>query len=424
MRICLLLALTPLFAFADNWPQWRGPTADGVSLEKGLPVKWSATENVLWKAPLRGLGTSTPVIWGDRVFLTAQTGDGPLAEGARDFENAAVIRKFGEQGVRFFVQAFSKKDGALVWEKAFDAGSHLPEVHIKHNLSSPSCVTDGKLVYAWFGIGLVVALTLDGEEVWRRDLADDNSPFDIRWGHGSSPMLYENSLMLLVDHPGDSYLLAVDKATGKDLWKVDRDDANRSYTTPFLVKGDGGDLLIVNTTAGIEAVDAKTGKLLWSVGEENRVPVPTPVHHDGTLYSNRGYNSGPFMAVRLGGAQPEVRWRVATGAPYVSSLVYANGLLFMATERGIASAVDAETGETVWKKRMEGVFSASPVVAEGRVYFAAESGVTYVVEAGREFNVITENDLQERTLASPAISDGVIFLRTDTHLVAIGPKAN
>jgi outer membrane protein assembly factor BamB len=237
-------------------------------------------------------------------------------------------------------------------------------------------------------------------------------------------MLYEDSLMLLVDHPGDSYLLAVDKATGKDLWKVDRDDANRSYTTPFLVKGDGGDLLIVNTTAGIEAVDAKTGKLLWSVGEENRVPVPTPVHHDGTLYSNRGYNSGPFMAVRLGGAQPEVRWRVATGAPYVSSLVYANGLLFMATERGIASAVDAETGETVWKKRMEGVFSASPVVAEGRVYFAAESGVTYVVEAGREFNVITENDLQERTLASPAISDGVIFLRTDTHLVAIGPKAN
>jgi outer membrane protein assembly factor BamB len=419
MRFALLLLLLPTFAAADNWPQWRGPTADGISKETGLPTTWSASENVRWKAPLRGLGTSTPVIWGDLIFLTAQIGDGPLAEGARDFDDAAEIRKFGKAGVVFFVQAFRKSDGSLAWEKSFDAGSHVPEVHIKHNLSSPSCVTDGKLVYAWFGTGLVVALTMDGKEAWRRNLAEENSPFDVRWGHGSSPMLYEDALMLLVDHPDDSYLLAVDKTTGKDVWRTDR-EAKRSYTTPFLVKTAAGDLLIVNTNHGLEAIDAKTGKQRWSVGEENRVPVPTPVHHDGTLYVNRGYNSSPFLAVRLDSGEPDVRWEVPTGAPYVSSLVYANGLLFMATERGIASAVDAETGKPVWKERLDGVFSASPIFAGGKIYFSAESGVTYVVDASREFNVVSKNDLGERTLASLAVSDGTVFVRTDEHLVAIG----
>ncbi|MEZ5363058.1 MAG: PQQ-binding-like beta-propeller repeat protein [Bryobacterales bacterium] len=199
-----LLFLLPALALADNWPQWRGPTADGVSTETGLPTEWSATQNVLWKAPLRGLGTSTPVIWDGKVFLTSQIGDGPLAEGARDFDDAAAIRKFGQQGVTFYVQAFSAKDGSLLWEKSFDAGSHLPEVHIKHNLSSPSCVTDGERVYAWFGTGLVVALSMDGKEVWQRNLGQEYTPFDVRWGHGSSPMLYDKSLVLLVDHPDDS----------------------------------------------------------------------------------------------------------------------------------------------------------------------------------------------------------------------------
>ena len=419
MRLALLFILTSAFVQAGDWPQWRGPTADGVSTETDVPTEWSATEGVLWKAPLRGLGTSTPIVSGDRIFLTSQIGDGPLTEGGRDFENAAAIRKFGEKGVRFFLQAFSKKDGSLLWEKSFDAGSDLPEVHIKHNLSSPSCVTDGERVYAWFGTGLVVALTMDGEEVWRRALNEENSPFDVRWGHGSSPMLYDNALMLLVDHPHDAYLLAVDKKTGKDIWRKDR-EGKRSYTTPFLVNSKAGDLLVLNTNDGIEALDAKTGALRWSAGPENRVPVSTPVHHDGVLYSSRGHYSSPFMALRVDSGDPELRWQVGSGAPYVSSLLYANGLVFMATERGIASAIDAETGETVWKKRLPGVFSASPVFAGGNVYFAAENGTTYVVAASRDFKVIAENDLGERTLASPAISDGVIFFRTDEHLAAIG----
>jgi len=423
MRLIILSLLLPLLLPAENWPQWRGPSEDGISSETNVAVRWSAdSDNIAWKAPLKGQGTSTPIVWGDRLFVTSQLGDGPLTEGARDFEDTSAPKSTGSgAGTRFLVQAFARADGRLLWEKSFAAGEHLPGVHIKHNLASPSCVSDAERVYAWFGTGLVVALTHEGEVVWTRNLAEQDS-FDIRWGHGSSPSLYGESLLLLVDHPGESYLLAVDKHSGKDLWRTERGTKKRSYTTPLVVRRDGGDQLIVNTNDHLEALDPRDGKLLWQVGEPNRVPVTTPVYHDGTLYSSRGYNSGPYMAIGFdgGGEQPELKWRVPTGAPYVSSLLYYRGLIFMASERGIAGAVDAQTGKNVWKRRLDGVFSASPLAADGKVYFLAESGKTYVVEASREFEIIAENDLGERTLASPAVSDGTLFVRTDEHLFAIG----
>jgi outer membrane protein assembly factor BamB len=420
-----LSLLLPVVMWGENWPQWRGPTNDGISGEKNLPVRWGASENVAWKTPLKGLGTSTPIVWEDRVFLTSQLGDGPLAEGARDFDDAQRAKKMGEeQGVVFLIASFARDDGRLLWEKRFPGGDHLPEVHIKHNLASPSCVTDGERVYAWFGTGLAVALTLDGEPVWQRDLGKEYTPFDVRWGHGSSPAIYKDRLFLLVDHPLDSYLLAVDRHTGKDILKVSRGKERRSYTTPFIVSRDEGDQLIVNTNEAIQALDPGTGRLIWQVGEDNRVPIGVPVFHSGVLYSNRGYNSSPYLAVGVDGAGDvsgsKLKWRVPTGGPYVSSLTYYQGVLYMANERGIASAVDAETGETFWKQRLGGVFSASPVAADGRIYLAEESGRTYVVEAGREFKLVATNDLGERTLASPAISGGLIFLRTDNRLFAIG----
>jgi outer membrane protein assembly factor BamB len=269
-----------------------------------------------------------------------------------------------------------------------------------------------------------VALTLDGEPVWQRDLGKEYTPFDVRWGHGSSPAIYKDRLFLLVDHPLDSYLLAVDRRTGKDILKVSRGKERRSYTTPFIVSRDEGDQLIVNTNEAIQALDPGTGRLIWQVGEDNRVPIGVPVFHSGVLYSNRGYNSSPYLAVGVDGAGDvsgsKLKWRVPTGGPYVSSLTYYQGVLYMANERGIASAVDAETGETFWKQRLGGVFSASPVAADGRIYLVEESGRTYVVEAGREFKLVATNDLGERTLASPAISGGLIFLRTDNRLFAIG----
>lgn len=417
--LLVLLLAVPLSA--ANWPQWRGPTADGISDEKDVPVQWK----VLWKAPLTGLGTSTPILWGDQIFLTAQLGDGPFEQRGRDFDNASVAKKTGRRDkVEFVVQSFSRADGRLRWEYRLPADGELPAVHMKHNLASPSCITDGQLVYAWFGTGQVVALTLDGKLAWSRSLGKDYGPFQILWGHGSSPTLYKDSLLLLCDHQGAAYLLSVEKKTGKTRWKADRGNDRRSYTTPFLVPGPRGDELIVNSSQRIDAVDPTTGELLWHVGEPNRVPVPTPVFHNGVLYANRGYSSSPYLAVKTGGrgdvAKTHVLWNNPTGGPYVASLLYYQGLLYMANETGIASCVDASTGQVLWRERLGGVFSASPVAAAGKVYLVNEQGDGFVLQAGREYKLLHRNQLGERTLASPAISDGRIYLRTDDHLVAVG----
>jgi outer membrane protein assembly factor BamB len=255
-------------------------------------------------------------------------------------------------------------------------------------------------------------------------MGKEYAPFDVLWGHGSSPFLYRNSVLLLCDHAKQGYLVSLDKKTGKQLWKLDRGAEIRSYTTPFLVKGTKGDELIVNSSKRVEALDPSTGELLWHASNENRVPVPTPVWHDGVMYLNRGFNSSPYLAVKTGGrgdvSASHTLWQVNTGGPYVSSLLYYQGLLYMVTETGIASCVDAKDGKTLWKERFGGVFSASPVAAEGKVYLVNEDGEAWVLAAGRELKVVEKNVLKERTLASPAIAGGRIFLRTDEHLVAIG----
>ena len=424
MRLLTLLLLSALSLLAQDWPQWRGPTADGHSTADAPPVEWSADKNIAWKTPIEGWGTSTPIVWDGKVFLTTQIGDGPVADGARDFDTAnGALKMDPSGGVRFIVKAVSLADGSSLWEKSFPAGDSLIAVHVKHNLAGPSCVTDGKHVYAWFGTGLVVALTLDGEVAWQRDLQDENGSFQVKWGHGGSPTLYEDNLFLLVDHPGKSYLLAVDKATGKDRWRRDREESHRSYTTPFVIPTPKGDQLLINTNLALESLSPADGSLLWTTGEPNRVPVAMPVHHDGVIYSSRGYNSSPYLAVEVpdktDGGTVEPKWRTPTGAPYISSVIYENGLVFMATERGIASAVDAETGEVAWKQRLGGSFSSSPIAADGKIYLVDEGGVTYVIEASRDFNLIAKNDLGERTLASPAIAGNTILIRTDDHLFAV-----
>lgn len=425
MRMIALLPLMTALLSAANWPQWRGPTADGISTEKGVPVEWSKDRGVAWKVPLRGLGTSTPVVWGDRVFVTTQAGDGPFEQRGRDFENASVARKTGARPVvEFAVHAYARADGRLLWEYRFDAEGPLQPVHMKHNLASPSVVTDGKLLYAWVATGQLAALDLDGKPVWKRHLGKEIGPFEIQWGHGSSPAIYKESLLLLCDHQGAAYLLALDKRTGKQLWKADRGKDRRSYATPFIVSGPRGDELILNSTERIDALDPTTGEPLWHVGEANRVPVPTPVFHNGILYASRGYSSSPYMAVKTGGrgdvSATHVEWLVRTGGPYVSSLLLYDGLLYMANETGIASCVDAANGKTLWRERLGGVFSASPVAADGKVYLINEAGDAFVLQAGRELKILHRNTIPERTLASPAISGGLIFLRTDESLIAIG----
>jgi outer membrane protein assembly factor BamB len=327
----------------------------------------------------------------------------------------------------FLVEAFSRADGKRVWERRIEAEGELTPVHDKHNLASPSPVSDGSLVYAWFGTGQIVALDQKGAIVWQRHLGKEIGPFDIQWGHGSSPVLYRDLLILLCDHTSASYVLALDKTTGKERWKTDRGKGRSSYSTPLVVEGSFGAELIVNSSERIDTYDPRTGAFLWHVGESNRFPIPSPVFHDGVIYASRGYRSGPYMAIRPGGrgdiSTTRMVWQVATGAPYVSSLLYYDGIVYMANDVGVLTAVDAASGERIWQERVDGVFSASPVAGGGHVYFVSENGETVVVKAGRPPQVIGRNPIGERAVASPAISNGQVFIRTDSHVFAIGRHA-
>jgi outer membrane protein assembly factor BamB len=430
------LCASGAFLQADDWPHWRGPSATGVSPETNLPVRWSATENVAWTTTLAGQGVSTPIVVDGRVIVTSQIGGGVrrpgnhprLAQGAAAGTGERALETAGaaaDEGRTFFVvEAFAHGDGKKVWEHRVEAAGTLTPVHDKHNLATPSPVSDGTRVYAWFGTGQIVALDLDGTLVWQRHLGREIAPFDIQWGHGSSPVVHDGTLFLLCDHAPASYLLAVDAATGRDRWKADRGTGRSSYSTPFVVDGPDGAEVIVNSSERVDAYDAATGTPLWHTGNANRFPIPMPVLHDGVLYMSRGYRSGPYLAVRPGGrgdvSGSHVMWRVETGAPYVSSLVFANGLLFMANDAGVITAADAKTGERVWQHRVSGVFSASPIAAAGVVYFPSESGRTIVMRASRTPEVVAENDLEVRLVSSPAASDGRLFLRGDDRLVAIG----
>lgn len=435
----LLLIGSSLIVFtvgveAQHWPHWRGPAASGVSSEKGLPVRWSDAEGVAWKAPVRGLGISSPIVWGDLVFVTSQAGTGVARSGPRLVQSGNPLDAgerplgagptAGDGKVSFLLSAFSRANGRKAWEHELQAEGPLHPVHEKHNLASPSPVTDGERVYAWFGTGQIAAIDVAGKLVWKKHLGADYGPFEINWGHASSPVVYRDMLVLLCYHDRASYLLALDSRTGAVRWKADAGAGVTSYSTPLIVETGGRAEIVVNSSVGVSGHDAATGARLWHFEEASRFPIPMPLFHDGVIYTSRGYRSSPFMAIRPGGkgdvATSHVVWKVASGAPYISSLVYYDGLIYMVGDVGVLTAIDAKTGTRVFQERVGGVYSASPVAADGKVYLVSEDGETIVIAAGRTPNVLSRNKLSARQLASPAVAGGRLFIRSDDALYAIG----
>jgi outer membrane protein assembly factor BamB len=434
----ILIAAAPI---AANWPQWRGPSGLGVSAEAGLPTTWSARENIAWSAPLGGLGSSSPIVWGNQIFVTSQVGRAPLRGGSHPMlarDDAALVSREkpiggrreeplgGADPIFLVVESFNRSDGRRLWEYRVEARGPFPALHEKHNLATPTPVTDGERLFAWFGTGQIAALDMRGRLVWAKHLGQDYSPFDINWGHGSSPVLYKDLLILLCDHESASYLLALDARTGALRWKADRGKGRASYSTPLVVPGPNGDELLVNSSERIDGYNPATGEWRWHADAPRQTPIPSAVFHDGLIYMTRGYRNSPYLALSPGGrgdvSESHVVWRAPGGGSYAASLVHYEGLLYFTNDVGVLTCADAKTGERVWQARLDGVFFASPVAADGKIYFASQTGETFVVKAGRVAEILGRNDLGERLVASPAISNGRIFLRSDARLFAIGKR--
>ena len=417
--VFLLLAGPPdAVSPADIWPQWRGPNHDSVSPNANLPTRWSKTEHIVWKTPIPGKGNSTPAIWKDAIFLSAQEGE------------------------RLLLFRLDRVSGKIVWQREVGKGtprrkgSPGPNLyHGENNMASPSPVTDGQHVWVHFGNGDLACYDFAGKRVWSHNLTDRFGIYTIWWGHSNTPCLVGDLLITVcMQDPkggGQSYLVAHDKLTGKEKWVVKRDTGAKaepadSYTTPVLYRHDGRVDLIVFGGNVLDAYDPATGKQLWQCRAftGNRV-IPSPTVAGDTIYAIEGMK-GPVVAVRAGGqgdvTASHVRWKHSGLTPDAASPVVANGLVFLANNVGVVVCLDSASGKVLWKERLAKAFRATPLVAGNKVYFFGKEGKTTVVEAAREFRVVAESNLDEDTMASPAAAGGDLFLRTQMHLYRIGGK--
>lgn len=416
-RVFWLLLMTSfslrVHAYADNWPQWRGPAMNGVSTEKNLPLSWTIEENISWKLPLPGLSGSTPIIWRDRIFLN-------VAEGSD-----------------LYLWSVDRKAGTLVWKKLLGSGNVKMR---KQNMSSPSPVTDGKSVYVMTGTGVLKAFDFSGSPLWSRDLQREYGAFGLQWGYASSPLLADNALYIQVLHgmktDDPSYVMRVDRTNGKTVWKVDRltdaiTESPDAYTTPALLRYGKSAELVVTGGDCVTGHDLATGKELWRANGLNpdnnpsyRI-VASPVIFNGIIYAPTRVK--PLLALKAGGrgdvTTSHLLWSTLNG-PDVPTPLTDGQYFYVVNDRGIMWCLDAKTGAEIYaQQRLKpGAYSGSPVLADGKIYVTNEDGLTSVVRAGPKFEVLAENSLSDYCLSSPAISDGQIFIRTSQHLYCIGKK--
>jgi outer membrane protein assembly factor BamB len=401
-RVARASILTILFlnlaSHAEDWPQFRGPTGQGISTEHGLPLNWAEKQNIKWKVGVPGKGWSSPAIRGDRIWITTATEEGKsLRAICIDRTNGETIRN---------LEVFRIKSPA--------------HINSKNSHASPTPIIEDNRVYLHFGAYGTACITQEGDVVWKTRLEYDNG----QHGPGGSPVLYDDLLIVSCDGQDVQYVAALDKLTGKIRWKRQR-EGYQAYTTPLVVRLATGDQVISPGAHRAIAYDPRTGKELWQVrygdGFSN---VPRPVYGNGLVYICTGFQEPMLLAVRVDGhgdvTRTHVAWSLRRGVPLTPSPVLFGDELYMVSDSGIAACVDARTGTELWRARLGGNFSASPVFADGRIYFLSEEGKSIVVEAGRSFKVLSINELDGETLASMAISGGSIFIRTQAHLYRIG----
>jgi outer membrane protein assembly factor BamB len=394
---------------ADDWPQFRGPTGDGVSLAANVPIHWSAAENVAWKSPLPGGGWSSPLVADGRLYLTTATGDADSGE------------------VSLRALCLDATDGEILWnvEVFHPAPDAARQVHSKNSLASATpIIADGRL-YVHFGHMGTAALNLDGNIVWRQE----SVTYRPVHGNGGSPVLADGVVVFSCDAAAEPFVAALDRSSGEVRWRTPRNTPagkKFSFSTPLVIDVDGGKQIISAGSGFVGAYDPQDGREIWRVryGEGYSV-VPRPVFAHGMIFVASGFNRASIVAIDPAGAsgdatQSHVLWKHDRGAPLTPSMLVAGDELYFVSDNGVATCLDARTRKAHWSERLGGDFSASPVWAEGRVYFLNEEGTVYVVKADKTFELLATNELGERSLASPAVENGALYLRTESHLWRIG----
>lgn len=414
-----------------NWHQWRGPEANGVSRTATPPLEWDAEKNIQWKVPIDGQGTSSPIVWGDKVFLLTAINTGKVDPSLPKPEDQPK-RQFGitfpNTSFEFVVLCLDRNTGKELWKKtAIEKVPHEGH-HGDNNFASYSPTTDGKKLYAWFGSAGLYCYDLDGELLWSRDLGPVSTR--LSFGEDSSPVVHGNRIVINRDNEGQSHVICLDAENGETVWKKDRNESS-SWATPLIVEAAGKTQVIVNASNRVRSYDLADGSIIWECGGQVGNVTPSPVTMDSTVICMSGYRGSAAFAIPLDSTgditdKKETLWSLSQGTPYVPSPVLYDGLLFFnQSNNGILTGVDAKTGEVaIERTRMEGVpnIYASPVGAADRVYFVGRNGTTLVIAKDREYKVLAVNRLGEDMDASPALVGNQIFLRGKRHLYCIGEK--
>lgn len=430
MRLLLTAILMSALALAvdDDWPGWRGPTANGVSPLKNIPSSWSADRNVAWKTPLEGRGHSSPVVWGDRIFLTTDI-EGERVEGVvppKHILRGEPFRQPDSTGMDhkhiLKVMCFDTKSGKRLWERVAYQGIMADEIHKFNTYASPTTVTDGKSVYAYFGSEGLYKYDFDGNLVWKTSFGPIMTE---GLGVGVSPVLFEDKIIILADQDdGDhSFLAAVSVKDGSTVWKTAR-KARSSSTVPVLVEVDKQTQLIVSGTEKLMAYDPRTGKEIWSTEGVGGVSVHTPVIGHGMVFASTGYPIKNIIAVRLnpGPGEERIAWTYKKGTGYIPNTILYGDYLYFLTDAGLVTCVDAVTGKVQYDSKRfptPGHFAGAPVAFDGKLLITSQDGDTYVLKAGPEHELLGTNSLGEGVVASLAIAGDSIYIRSDKNLYRI-----
>ncbi|HSE21837.1 MAG TPA: PQQ-binding-like beta-propeller repeat protein [Pyrinomonadaceae bacterium] len=426
---------------AGSWPSFRGPHASGVAEGQNLPDEWNPKTgiNILWRTPIPGLAHSSPVVWGNTVFVTSAVSSDPKATfrpglyGDGDASKDHTVH-------RWVIYAIDKTTGKIGWERVAYQGEPLEKRHIKATYANSTPATDGRIVVAWFGSQGVYAYDVNGTFLWKVDLGRiDLGAYDIptfEWGSASSPIIWNDLVILQCDTQTDSFIVALDAKSGKTVWKTDRDEIP-SWGTPTIATTSKGDELIANASNFIRGYDPKTGKELWRLGGSSKITAPTPIYADDMLVvaSGRGPER-PIFVIKAGAkgdltlpegktSNESVLWSKTGRGSYMPTPLIYKGVLYVLSNNGLFDAYDLKTGEELYRQRLPTVgsgFSASPVAADGKIYLSNEDGEMLVVNAGPKFAHLTTNSMGELLMATPAISEGVMYVRSSSSLFAIGRK--